>query len=415
MYDVLNLKKYIEEKNIEGIKYLLDKNQIILKDGKFFTNNKKECKEQETFWNQRQQARKILLNSLYGALLNEASTFFDQRVGQSVTLSGRSIVRHMNAKINEVITGKYDIEGDGIVYIDTDSAYFSIEKLVDKFPSRDDIVVLYDNIADIANNSFPDFMNKTFNTGLKEGAIIKAGREIVGSRGLFIKKKKYAILVYDKEGVRYDKDGKPGKLKAMGLDLKRADTPKVMQDFLEEILMDLLVDKTQEDIFSKIRIFREKFHLIESWEKGTPKKVNSLTEYAEKVHVDNDILENFDMSSLSKLRKNKDAKKPTVPGHVRASLNWNKLRELNKDRYSTEITDGTKIVVCKLKKNDYKINSVAYPVDQFNLPSWFKELPFDDDLMEETIIDKKLLNLLGVLNWNLVETKVDTTFNDLFD
>jgi DNA polymerase elongation subunit (family B) len=57
---------------------------------------------------------------------------------------------------------------------------------------------------------------------------------------LFITKKRYAVLNYDKEGKRLDVDGKPGKIKAMGLDLKRSDTPEYMQNFLEEILMDVL-------------------------------------------------------------------------------------------------------------------------------------------------------------------------------
>lgn len=289
----------------------------------------------------------------------------------------------------------------------TDSAYFSIENTVNNFPPREDIIKLYDSIGDITNDSFPEFMNKTFNTGLENGGIIKAGREIVGSTGLFIKKKKYAIMVYDKEGIRYDKDGKPGKLKAMGLDLKRSDTPKIMQEFLEEILIDLLTGHSQEEIFEKIRKFRDDFHVIESWKKGTPKKVNSLTEYTK--------LTSFDDSLIFDVKRKTQEKKVAVPGHVRAALNWNNLREMYSDKYSMEITDGTRIVVCKLKKNDMKITSIAYPVDEFNLPQWFKELPFDDDEMEKTIIDMKLDNLLGVLNWDMRDTKVDTTFSDLFD
>ena len=289
----------------------------------------------------------------------------------------------------------------------TDSAYFSIENTVKEMPPRDEIIKLYDTIGDITNDSFPEFMNKTFNTGLDNGGIIKAGREIVGSTGLFIKKKKYAILVYDKEGVRYDKDGKPGKLKAMGLDLKRSDTPKIMQNFLEEILIDLLTGSTKEDIFVKIRKFRVDFHEIEPWKKGTPKKVNSLTEYSKSL--------SFDESLIFDVKRKTAEKKIAVPGHVRAALNWNTMRDLYKDKYSMEITDGTRIVVCKLKKNDMKMTSIAYPVDEFNLPAWFKELPFDDDEMEHTIIDMKLDNLLGVLDWDMRDSKVDTTFSDLFD
>ena len=73
------------------------------------------------YWDQRQLAKKIDLNSLYGALLNKHCRFYDKRLGQSTTLTGRSITRHMAAKINEIITGEYDYLGKSIVYGDTDS------------------------------------------------------------------------------------------------------------------------------------------------------------------------------------------------------------------------------------------------------------------------------------------------------
>ena len=69
------------------------------------------------------------------------------------------------------------------------------------------------------------------------------------------------------------------------------------------------------------------------------------------------------------------------------------------------IGDGSKVIVCKLKNNPLKIERVAYPIDESHLPEWFKKLPFDHDTMENTIIDMKLKNLLGVLNWDLEETK----------
>src|ERR1700691_1258878 len=119
------------------------------------------------------------------------------------------------------------------------SSYFTINPLIKKNESlksllttRESIIEFYDEIAEQTNNSFAEFMHQTFNTGMERGKIIKAGRELIGSRGLFITKKKYAILVYDKEGTRLDINGKPGKMKVMGLDLKRSDTPKIMQVFL---------------------------------------------------------------------------------------------------------------------------------------------------------------------------------------
>jgi DNA polymerase elongation subunit (family B) len=77
--------------------------------------------DQEEFWDQRQLSRKILLNALYGSILNPHMRFYDKRIGQSVTLTGRSIAKHMNAKINEIITGEYNYKGDAISYADTDS------------------------------------------------------------------------------------------------------------------------------------------------------------------------------------------------------------------------------------------------------------------------------------------------------
>jgi hypothetical protein len=102
-----------------------------------------------------------------------------------------------------------------------------------------------------------------------------------------------------------------------------------------------------------------------------------------------------------------------MPGHVLASINWNQMCEINKDRYSMRIGDGAKIVVCKLRPNVHKMDSIAFPIDEPHLPQWFKELPFDHKAMEETIIDAKLENLVGVLDWDLNETK-DVLAEDIF-
>jgi hypothetical protein len=88
---------------------------------------------------------------------------------------------------------------------------------------------------------------------------------------------------------------------------------------------------------------------------------------------------------------------------------------MNGDRYSQEIVDGMKVIVCKVKQNPLGYTSVAYPTDELRLPEWFKELPFDDTAMEEVIIDNKLDNLIGVLDYDLEVTKQNNTFNSLFE
>jgi DNA polymerase elongation subunit (family B) len=366
----------------------------------------KECiqagnKIQEEYWDKRQLVKKILLNSLYGAILNPGCRFFDNRIGQSTTLTGRQVAKHMASKVNEIITGEYNHIGKAVIYGDTDSCYFSaystlrndIEK--GNIPwSKENITELYDTIGDEVNGTFVKFMQDAFHCPKTRGEVIKAGREIVAGKGLFITKKRYAVLYYDKEGKRFDIDGKPGKIKAMGLDLKRSDTPVVIQDFLSAVLEMVLTGASKEEVLEYITDFRTEFKTRPGWEKGSPKRANNITEYA---------------------AKEKKAGKTNMPGHVRASLNWNTLKRMMDDKYSVTITDGAKVIVCKVKQNAMGYTSVAYPVDELRLPQWFKDLPFDDAEMEATVIDEKLENLIGVLEWDISRTRSDNNFNKLFD
>lgn len=376
---------------------------------------KKESTEKADieFWDKKQQVKKIQLNSLYGALLNPGCRFFDQRLGQSTTLCGRVIAKHMDSYINESITGVYDHVGEAIVYGDTDSCYFSAWPMVKDGVAagttewdKDICSQVYGSITEGVNESFPAMMEKAFHCPRDNGALIKGGLESISSTGLFIKKKRYAVIVHDSEGTRLDQLDEAtakkkgvlhgiGKVKVTGLDLKRSDTPVIVQDFLLDILIDVLTGKHKEDIFKKVVDFKIMFTDLPPYEKGTPKRVNNLTKY-----TGNEEREG----------------KTGMPGHVRAAMNWNVLRKMHGDNYSMQIVDGMKVIVCYLKPNPMGLKSVAYPTDERQIPAWFKELPFDNALMEETIVVKKVENLLGVLKWDISNyTQIKSTFNSLFD
>ena len=390
---------------------------------KILQSNMKEAiakgnKEEIAFWDKRQLVKKINLNSLYGAILNPGCRFFDQRIGQSVTLTGRTITKHMASITNEIIAGEYDHRGKAIVYGDTDSVYFSAYSMVKedvksgRLPwDKEAVIELYDNVANEVNKSFPAFMKKATNVPIKNGEIIVGGREMVASKGLFITKKRYAVLIYDLEGHRQDVDN-PGKLKAMGLDLKRSDTPEFVQNFLSKILIEILTGKDKKEILSGIQEFKRKFGERPGWEKGTPKRVNNLTKYV-------DELERYSKHTARvgyiNGNGNGKLKKPALPGHVRASINWNKMREAYRDLYSLPIMDGQKVIVCKLKSNPMNYTSIAYPIDELNIPKWFKELPFDHEAMEQAIIDQKVSNLMSGLGWDLESTKKSAVFDSLFE
>ena len=365
---------------------------------------KKEAKDAKeiAFWDKRQLVKKINLNSLYGAILNPGCRFFDKRIGQSTTLTGRSIAKHMDAHLNECITGEYDHVGKAVIYGDTDSCYFSawpaLKNEVEEGRmawSKEICIQLYDSLADQVNNSFPAFMEQAFHCPRDMGELIKCGRETVADRGLFITKKRYAVNAIDIEGKRLDVEGKIGKTKATGLDLKRSDTPKVIQEFLLEILNKLLSGAGKDEIVERIREFKYEFMERPGWEKGSPKRVNNLTKYA---------------AEEARLGK------ANMPGHVRAAMNWNQMRRMNGDNYSMQIVDGMKTIVCKLKSNALGWTSIGYPTDEQRLPTWFTELPFDDGLMEATVVDQKVDNLLGVLDWELASaTNTENTFTNLFE
>jgi len=351
------------------------------------------------FWDKRQLVKKINLNSAYGALLNAGSRFFDQRLGQSTTLCGRLVARHMAGAVNDCLTGVKHHMGDAIIYGDTDSVYFSAYPLFKDQIEKGEIawscekaIELYDAVSEQVNATFPAFMNYAFNAPAAQGEIIKAGRELVASKGIYMTKKRYAVLIVDKEGKRKNVNGSAGELKAMGLDMKRADTPEFMQRFLEEALTMTLEGKTEQEVMARVKEFREEFKSRPGWEKGTPKRVNNLTKHT-------DVYKKTGKCGV---------------GHAMAAINWNRIKEAYGDRRSMDITDGQKAIVCKLRSNPLQINSIAYPIDEMNLPDWFKQLPFDHAAMEETIIDSKIDNLLGVLKWDLSQSKDRGLINELF-
>lgn len=158
-YDPKELDDLIKSGDVEKIKQYMQEHNLVL-DGNVIRPTDdvaEEYKSQQKFWDQRQLARKILLNSLYGALLNESMRFYDPRIGQSVTLTGRCIAKHMAAKTNELITGEYNYKGKGIVYGDTDSVA--------------DNTIVETNIGSMTISNLFDLCTIKWNVGNKEYSV----------------------------------------------------------------------------------------------------------------------------------------------------------------------------------------------------------------------------------------------------
>lgn len=289
------------------------------------------------------------------------------------------------------------------------SAYFSVyEAFKDQFEkqtsgmtmTRDTAIEMYDRISEQTNETFPEFMDQRFNTGLENGAIIRAGRENLAEYSLFIRKKRYAMNLFDRDGFRQDINGKTGKLKVMGIEIKRSDTPKAIQDALSEGLTIILDGGTPDEMLEYFREFKEEYRNRTPWEMGSPSAANAVTYYSQQ---------------WKEYNEGKVSKKPRISGSVMGAIAWNYMCEVFNEDHLERIGDGSKVITCKLKQNDYGFNSISYLTDQSNFPEWFKELPFDTDEMLQSILYKKIENIFGVLGWNLEYIKANAAFDKVFD
>ncbi len=299
----------------------------------------------------------------------------------------------------------YDIEvekthmffANNILVHNTDSTYSTMKEWVDLSGVTDHkaIVDKIDSISDKVNDSFPEFMDEAFLVGNKRGAIIQAGREVVAKSGLFAdnKKKRYALHVIDNEGQNINNDGTPySKMKIMGMEIVRSDTPAYIQKFLKECITEVVQNRRDYEYLKKmVHDFRiNTFYGMNPWERGSPCRVSKLTINAAKIKNYNEKLEEGYVG----------IEKPRIHFSVTAANNTNQLMKIMNEHHWDTIHDGDKIQVLKLRDNPWDMKSVALKAGEVYIPDWFRELPFDNEAHERKLIDKKLENIIGsILHW----------------
>lgn len=397
-YDFNKLQELVHLKNVADICKFMQDNNLYLIDNRIESKYKDYFEERQSYYDLAQYVKKIQLNSSYGALLNSSSTFYDFRMGSSTTLSGRKVVQHLTSQANFELCGVYADKGYCAEYNDTDSVYCYINN--DYFKNahpnfeftKENIIEFSNNISDKINASFPEHLKKIFHCNDERASLQKAAKEVVASRGIFVSKKRYALLVYEHDGFRKDIED-IGEMKIMGLQVKRSDCPQLVRNLLKEMLKSVLQYGDKEKLVEILKEFGEnKWKLLKPWEKGTPKACNKLSYYTQQYF---------------------ETKKCSV-GQVMASINWNMLIDMYKDKKTQKILDGNKIIVCKLKPNNaFNMTSVAFPVDLNIFPEWFKNLPFDEQSMKDSVVDKTIETIFGVLGWKLTLESAMNKVDDL--
>lgn len=344
----------------------------------------------------RQQTMKIFLNSGYGALLSEHYKFGDPRMGASTTGTGRQITTFMNETIGKLLTGdenvklvkdvgvtingitinSYSTTCPSILTGDTDSCFALLD--TDNYK---DAILIADEIGILVNKLFPDFMVDAFCCQPGFHDLISASREVVAERGLFIAKKKYVLKVVNVDG------DKVNKLKAMGMETKKSDTPKVIQKFLTDVVTNILDGKKYNVLEDYIILARTDLLKEENlMALGIPKSVNNLDEYYEQYT-------RYELTGKKKIN---------LPGHVRASCNYNEYAQRMESKNAKLIRSGDKVKVFYLLPNEENYKSIAIPVDLPKWPSWLLDnFKIDKDLSEQKMIDAKLRGIFDAMNWTI--------------
>lgn len=345
-----------------------------------------------------QLAKKVQLNSAYGALGNQYFRFFDVRMAESITLSGKLSIRWIEARMNEYLNKLLKTEDeDYVVASDTDSLYIVFDKLVDKvfaerqFVSESEykeaVVQFLDNAArdkiepyiDKSYQDLADLMNAYAQK-------MQMARETIADKGIWTAKKRYALNVYDNEGVRYTEP----KLKVMGLEIVKSSTPQSCRDALKEAVK-LIMNSDEITVQKYIADFRERFKTLSFEEVAFPRGVSDLTKYTAEG-------EGFELMKHT-------------PIHVRGSLLYNYLlKQHNLEKRYESIKDGEKIKFCYLKTpNPVRQNVLSI---MSSLP---KEFGLNDYIDYDTQFNKAFLEPIGaILNAIGWETEKKATLESFF-
>jgi len=332
--------------------------------------------------NSKQMSAKILMNSLYGALGNVHFRYYDIRIAEGITMTGQLIIRSVAQKLNDFINKECKTKDkEYSFYSDTDSTYITLKELVErnlKDKTSEEVVDILDkycakNIEPVINTCCEDF-SEYLNTYQRK---IKFKREIIADRGIWIAKKRYAVNVYNSEGVTYN----PPKLKVLGMEIVRSSTPAPVRKALKEAVS-IALTKDEDTLREFVVQLEATWHNLTPENIAFPRGVNGIKEYS-------------DQNSI--FRKG-------TPIHVRGALIYNHLvtsRGLNK-KYQL-IQEGDKIKFLYLKEpNILGTHVITFPAEippEFNLQD-----SIDYDKMFDKSFIEPLNSLLSCIGWQVRET-----------
>ena len=331
-----------------------------------------------------QMAKKISLNSAYGAIGNQYFRYYQLANAEAITLSGQVSIRWIEQKMNDYLNKLLQTtEEDYVIASDTDSIYLNLGPLVNKFfgAKSSDKAAVVSLLNKICEEKFEPYIDQCYqNLATYVSAYdqkMQMKRENIADRGIWTAKKRYILNVWDSEGVRYE----DAKLKMMGIEAVKSSTPAPCRKMIKDALK-LMMNGTEEDVIDFIDKSREEFKKLPPEQISFPRSVSDVVKY--KSHSDIYI--------------------KGTPIHCRGALLYNHYILKNKldNKYSL-IQNGEKIKFCYLKKP----NSIHENVISF-IQDFPKELDIDKyidyDLQFEKSFVEPLKAILDAIGWNVEKT-----------
>jgi DNA polymerase elongation subunit (family B) len=336
-----------------------------------------------------QLAKKVSLNSAYGALGSRFFRFYDLRMALAVTLAGQLSIRWIEGKLNQYLNEVLKTEKDYVIASDTDSIYLNLGTLVDKFVPKgketSEVIAIMDKVCE---DKIQPFIDKSYQ---ELASYVNAydqkmqmKREALADKGIWTAKKRYILNVYNNEGVAYSEP----KMKIMGLEVVKSSTPSSIREKMKEAIR-LIITTDEMTLQNFIKDFREEFKNLPPEEISFPRGMNGLREYSDSVTL----------------------YKKGTPIHVKGAILYNHfLKEKGlTDKYPL-IQEGEKLKFTYLKTpNPVRDSVISYPVrlpKELGLHEYVDfELQFEKSFVEPI---KVILDLIG---WQ-IEKKV--TLDDFF-
>ena len=329
-------------------------------------------------YNTIQMAKKISLNSAYGAIGSEYFRYYDLRQAEAITKSGQLAIRWIERKMNEYLNKILNTDGeDYVIASDTDSIYVTLGDLVEKVMGESPKEKIVDFIDKICSEKIEPFIDKCYDelaeymNSYRQKMIMK--REVIAEKGIWTSKKRYVLNVWDNEGVRNDEP----KIKIMGIEAVRSSTPQSCRDKILES-MKIILNGDEDELIDYIEEFKKNFKDLPAEEISFPRTVSGLAKYFDPV--------------LGYIKG--------TPIQVKGSLIYNRIlndKQLSRDYES--IKEGEKIKYTYLKEpnpaRDKVIAFVNTLPEEFGLDKYI-----DYDLQFEKSYIDPIKTVTDVIGWN---------------